>query len=90
MASVGFDPEDNTTALVPSSSVGTDYAASVTMGSLRGLRLGLIEGFFNRTKNNETTPVNVVMDNMVAELQRAGAVVVPVYESIYNATAIIA
>ncbi len=90
MASVGFDPEDNTTALVPSNAVGTDYAGSVTMGSLRGLRLGLIEGFFNRTKSNETTPVNVVMDNMVVKLQRAGVVVVPVYESIYNATAILA
>lgn len=88
MASTGYDPTDNVTALVPASSRGIDYAASVTTGTLSGLRLGVLNGFFNRTASNETTPVNLAMDAMVAKLQSAGAIIVPINESIYNATAI--
>ncbi|KAL2353532.1 amidase signature domain-containing protein [Cryomyces antarcticus] len=89
MASTGFDPLDNVTALVPSSVRGVDYAASVTTGSLKGLRLGVLNGFFNRTASNETTPVNAAMDAMLAKLRSAGAVLVPINETIYNATAIL-
>ena len=88
MASVGYDPEDNVTALVPSTSVGVDYSAALNGGSLKELRLGLVEGFFNRTASNETTPVNSVLDDMVTTLTAAGALVVPITEAIYNSTAI--
>lgn len=88
MASVGYDAEDNTTALVPDASRGVDYAVDLTGGSLEGVRLGLLEGFFNRTATNETTPVNDVMAQTVAKLRGAGATIVPITESIYNATAI--
>ena len=88
MASTGYHPDDNTTALVPASSRDVDYAASLTAGSLGGVRFGLISGFFNRTASNETTPVNRAMDTMVSRLQTAGAIVVPINESVYNATAI--
>ena len=88
MASTGYDPSDNTTALVPASSRGLDYAASLTTGSLNGIRLGLLNGFFNRTASNETTPVNNALDVMVSRLYAAGAVIVPINESIYNATAV--
>ena len=90
MASVGYDPADNTTALVPSASVNLDYTAALHGGSLKGLRLGLLEGFFNRTASNETTPVNAAMDATIAALTAAGATIVPIAESIYNATAILA
>lgn len=88
LASVGYDPGDNVTALIPSSSVGQDYSAALFGGCLRGMRFGLIEGFFNRTASNETTPVNNVLGDMVNALTAAGATVVPITESIYNSSAI--
>ncbi|KAF2140618.1 uncharacterized protein K452DRAFT_288716 [Aplosporella prunicola CBS 121167] len=90
MASVGYSATDNTTALVPTASQGLDYMASLVSSpqSLRGARLGLLETFFNRTADIETTPVNVVMENFVTKLEAAGAIVIPINESIYNATAI--
>lgn len=69
MASVGYDPADNATALVPPSSMGIDYSAALYGGSLKGKRLGLVLPFFNRTESDETTPANDVMDSMVADLE---------------------
>lgn len=88
MASVGYDPSDNATSLIPSDSVGVDYSKEIFGGSLKGLRFGLIEGFFNRTSSDETTPVNDVLKNMVSVLHSAGAEVVSINETVYNATAI--
>jgi Asp-tRNA(Asn)/Glu-tRNA(Gln) amidotransferase A subunit family amidase len=88
MASVGYDPNDNTTATIPSASVGVDYSADVFGGTLKGLRFGLLEGFVNRTSSDETTPVNNVMGKMAAVLEAAGASVASVNETVYNATAI--
>ena len=88
MSSIGYDPNDNTTSLIPSSSVGVDYSKDIYGGSLQGLRFGLLEGFFNRTASDETTPVNNVMDEMVSLLQSAGATVVHISDPVYNATAI--
>ncbi len=90
MASVGYDPNDNTTALVPTSSVNLDYTAAMHGGSLHGVRVGLLEGFFNRTASNETTPVNTAMNATISALAAAGATIVPISETIYNATAILA
>ena len=90
MASVGYDPNDNITVLVPESSVNLDYTAALHGGSLRGLRLGLLEGFFNRTASNETTPVNTAMNTTIATLAAAGATIVSIPDTIYNATAILA
>lgn len=90
MTSVGYDVRDNTTALIPPEVLGRDYTAALRSGSLSGLRLGLVQGFFNYTSSNETTPVNEVMESMVDKLQGAGVTVVNVTETIYNATAIIA
>jgi Asp-tRNA(Asn)/Glu-tRNA(Gln) amidotransferase A subunit family amidase len=84
MASVGYDADDNMTAMIPSESAGIDYSAELYGGSLKGVRLGLLEGFFNRTATNETTPVNDVMENMVSKLTAAGAIVVPINESTYR------
>lgn len=88
MASVGYDPNDNATALIPSSSIGQDYSAALYGGSLQGMRFGLVEGFFNRTASNETTPVNQAFDDMNAALTTAGATVVPITSTIFNSTAI--
>lgn len=88
MSSIGFDAGDNATALAPAGLRGVDYTASLTQGSLKGLRLGLIEGFFNRTASAETTPVNEAMANITARLRGAGATIVSITESLYNATAI--
>lgn len=88
MASVGFDPADNVTALAPPGVRGTDYAAGVTLGSLKGMRFGLIEGFFNRTASNITTPVNDAMANITTKLRGAGATVVSITDNLYNSTAL--
>lgn len=88
MASVGSDPNDNTTALVPSSSMGIDYSVTASGGTLAGLRFGIIEGFFNRTASNETTPVNDAMGKLVQTLEASGAIIISINETVYNATAI--
>lgn len=88
MASVGYDADDNATAVVPFISAGQDYSAALYGGSLRGMRFGLVEGFFNRTASNETTPVNRVIEDMVAALTSAGATVVPITSPNFNSTAI--
>jgi Asp-tRNA(Asn)/Glu-tRNA(Gln) amidotransferase A subunit family amidase len=88
MASVGYDPDDNVTALIPPSSVGIDYSKSIYGSRLSGMRFGLIEGFFNRTETNETTPVNDAMSHVVNALTAAGATVVPLNDAVYNATAL--
>jgi Asp-tRNA(Asn)/Glu-tRNA(Gln) amidotransferase A subunit family amidase len=88
MASVGYDSNDNTTSLRPDSVDEINYSARMLGGSLFGLRLGLIEGFFNRTATNETTPVNDAMDHVASILTAAGATVIKIDDPIYNATAI--
>lgn len=88
MTSVGYDPNDNVTALIPNSFINEDYSAALYGGSLEGMRFGLIEGFFNRTASNETTPVNQVLDEMTAAFTSAGATVVPIVSNMFNATAI--
>jgi Asp-tRNA(Asn)/Glu-tRNA(Gln) amidotransferase A subunit family amidase len=88
MASVGYDPDDNATALIPPFAVGIDYSTSICGSSLYGMRFGLIEGFFNRTATNETTPVNDAMTNVVNALTAAGATVVSINDAVYNATTI--
>ena len=89
MASVGYGPDDNATALIPSSSTAQDYSAALYGASLQCMRFGLVEGFFNRTASNETTPVNQVLDDMSAALTRAGAMVVPITSNLFNSTAIL-
>lgn len=89
MAGVGYDPRDNTTASVPPDVAGKDYVASLRGGPrLKGLRVGLLQGFFNFTDSAETTPVNEVMASMVTRLKVAGVDVVNITETVYNATAI--
>lgn len=88
MASVGYDPDDNATALISFSSVGRDYSAALYGGSLKGMRFGLVEGFFNRTASDETTPVNQVFNGVNATLTNAGATVVTITSNIFNSTAI--
>jgi len=89
MASVGYDTNDNLTALRPESSIGVDYLERITRSGLKGLRFGLVQGFLNRTASEETTPVNDIMDNTVSVLESAGATVVSIDEIMYNATAIL-
>ncbi|KAL2760017.1 hypothetical protein ACRALDRAFT_1067323 [Sodiomyces alcalophilus JCM 7366] len=89
MASVGYDPADNTTAFIPPEVLGRDYRSALYGGNLKGKRLGLVQGLHNYEASNETTPVNEAMAHMVALLQGAGAHVVNVTSPLYNATAII-
>ncbi|KAL2180814.1 amidase signature domain-containing protein [Thermothelomyces heterothallicus CBS 202.75] len=78
MASVGYDPRDNVTALAPPEARQRDYAATLRLdrNGLEGLRLGLLNGFFNQTASPETTPVNDIMASMLSKLAAAGAEIV--------------
>ncbi|KAK8045253.1 amidase signature enzyme [Apiospora rasikravindrae] len=97
MASIGYDEADNATALSrplplsPSStstSHCTDYSASLYGGGLSGLRVGVLDGFFNHSDSSETTPVNEAMSAMLGFLKSAGVEIVNITEPIYNATAL--
>lgn len=88
MATTGYDAADNETALVPLASRNIDYTSSLTSASLKGLRIGVLNGFFNRTNTSEVAPVNKVMDATMVRLQAEGVTLVPIDETIYNATAI--
>ncbi|KAK1768859.1 amidase signature enzyme [Phialemonium atrogriseum] len=88
MASAGLDPADNATTLAPPEIRIKDYTAALDGGSLKGLRLGLLNGFFNLTASEETTPVNNILAHIVSTFESAGAEVINITESIYNATAI--
>ncbi|KAL9114455.1 MAG: hypothetical protein Q9227_001536 [Pyrenula ochraceoflavens] len=89
MAGIGYDPNDNTTALAPPSSVGHDYTGDLAHSSLSGLRFGVLEGFFNRTASPETTPVNDAMSATLSQLASAGATIIQINDTAtYNATAL--
>lgn len=88
MATPGYDAADNETALVPSVNRDIDYAAALSAASLKGLRLGVLNGFFNRTNSSEVAPVNIAMDALMSRISAEGVTLVPIEESIYNATAI--
>ncbi|KAK4236335.1 hypothetical protein C8A03DRAFT_35779 [Achaetomium macrosporum] len=88
MASVGFDTGDNVTALAPSEVRHRDYSASTHGRSLKGLRFGLLSGFFNHAASAETTPVNNIMASMVSMLTSAGTEVVNITDPIYDTLAI--
>lgn len=89
MAGIGYDANDNATALAPAGMKDTIYASSLSKGSLKGLRFGVLEGFFNRTASSETTPVNEAMEKHISKLRGSGATIVPINETIYDANAII-
>ncbi|KAF2026455.1 amidase signature enzyme [Setomelanomma holmii] len=88
MATTGYDAVDNETALVPSANHNIDYAASLSGATLSGLRIGVLNGFFNRTNSSEVTPVNNAMDALMSRLTAEGVTLIPINETLYNATAI--
>ncbi|KAI1380359.1 amidase signature enzyme [Hypoxylon crocopeplum] len=88
MASVGADEADNATLLVPPEARGIDYTASLNGGSLEGLRIGLLDGFWNHTPSDETTPVIDALASTIDFLKSQGVEIINVTESIYDAAAI--
>lgn len=88
MASTGFDAKDNATALVPSANRDIDYTFLLSTAKLQGLRVGVLNGFFNRTDSAEVAPVNTAMDTLMSRLEAEHVTLIPIDETIYNATAI--
>lgn len=88
MAETPYDAADNATALAPNGIKGTDFVEGLAAGSLQGLRLGLLEGFFNRTQSAETDPVNEAMANTTKKLQAAGATVISITDDMYDTSTI--
>lgn len=88
MASVAFDARDSVTALAPRQVPPRDYSASLYSGSLKGLRLGLLDGFFDHTTSGETTPVNNIMASMVTKLTAAGVAIINITDPLYDTLAI--
>lgn len=87
MCKTGYDPSDNATAAVPSEHRDVDYSV-LPATKLAGLRLGVLEGFFNRTRTSdpEVTSVNRAMDVWMKRLVAQGVTLVPINETLYNAT----
>ncbi|XXG95906.1 hypothetical protein Hte_002182 [Hypoxylon texense] len=88
MASVGPDEADNATLLVPPEARDIDYTLNLDDGGLEGLRIGLLDGFWNHTESDETTPVIDALASTIDFLKSQGVEIIKVTESIYNATAI--
>lgn len=80
---------DNTTALIPKSSIERNYWKFLDAAPLRNARLGLVTTFFNMTSSSETDPVNAAMDTMLTRLEAAGAIIIPISDPIYNSSAIL-
>lgn len=89
MSSIGYDPRDNATALVPSGIRDLDYTTALpSSANLRGTRIGVLVGFFNYTSSPENIPVNTLMASTVDTLSSAGAEVIYINDTTtYNATA---
>lgn len=83
---------DNTTALVPPEIKGKDYSQALYsgLGKLDGLRLGVLDGFWNHTAGEETTPVNEVMERTLKRLEAAGVRLVNITDPVYDAVTIAA
>lgn len=92
MASIGYDSADNATSAIPPSVLGTDYTTFLSQGTpsnLSGMRIGVVEGFFDRTSGTETTPVNNAMEDAITLLRSLGVTVIPITDNTtYNATRI--
>ncbi|KAI0849765.1 amidase signature enzyme [Daldinia vernicosa] len=88
MASVGADEADNATLLVPPEARGIDYTRGLDDGSLNGLRIGLLDGFWNHTVSDETTPVIDALESTIDFLKSEGVEIINVTESIYNASSL--
>ena len=88
MAGIGYDPNDNHTALTPSDVWGKDYSTYLYGGSLKGLRIGVLESFFNKTASDETTPVINVMSDVLSSLASAGVNLISINETVYDAATI--
>ncbi len=84
MASVGLDLRDNVTTLAPPKVRQRNLVASLHTGSAQGLRFGVLNGFFDHTASDETTPVNEIMGDVVSRLMAAGAEIVNITEAIYD------
>lgn len=79
---------DNATALAPADALGKDYVAESLLWKqrLRGLRIGVLDGFFNHTPSAETTPVNDAVSRALRLLESAGGVaIVNITDRVYDA-----
>lgn len=88
MASIGYDPNDNATALIPASSENIDYASNFTPFPLSMHRFGILTTLFNRTSSPQNDPVNIRIDTYIDRLRAAGATIIEITDPIYNSTTI--
>ena len=56
MTKIGFNPLDNTTALIPAPCRDVDFAASLSSTSLKDPRIGVLNGLFNHENSSEVAP----------------------------------
>ncbi|KAH8838255.1 hypothetical protein MCOR27_005803 [Pyricularia oryzae] len=75
---------------VPDEVVGTHYVKEMMEGDgLKGLRLGVVDGFFNHTADPETDPVNNAMESMMSLLKNAGVTIVNITDPVFDAVSIL-
>ncbi len=90
---VGYDPTDPLTAMVAGSRHVGNYAGRLTLGGLRGVRLGVLRQSFGPGEDHRCRRVNEVVDRAIAELRELGAevvdpVTIPDFDSHIEATAL--
>ncbi|GAO47051.1 hypothetical protein G7K_1264-t2 [Saitoella complicata NRRL Y-17804] len=82
----GYDPLDNVTAL-GYGHFESDYVKYLSLlPALSSLRIGVVDGLLSRASDNETMPVNVIMNATIAQFEAAGAEIVHIQDPVFNIT----
>jgi amidase len=75
---VGFDPEDELTYRNVIARAPDSYLGFLVPSALRGLRIGVVRNAFGSDDNEDSLPVNRVMETALTELSAGGATLVDV------------
>ncbi|OZJ04571.1 hypothetical protein BZG36_02756 [Bifiguratus adelaidae] len=88
MASVGYDPADNRTAIGEGHRY-KDYTKFITGTALKKQpRIGVLDIMFSNATDPEIQAVNTVMNEAIAKIAAAGAEIVHISDPFYNVSAL--
>lgn len=75
---VGHDPADPLTYVYSMARAPQSYLQSLVPDAITGTRIGVVRNAFGPASDENTAPVNAVMESALAELQAGGAILVDV------------
>lgn len=85
-----YDSDDIMSAAGVDKRPDIPYAQSLTGTALQGARIGVLTTMFNYTDSNETTPVNLAMQETLDTFAAAGASLIQIPHSLFNSTLLLA